>query len=110
MVRAGALPSAEAITSWYSPDLSLKYETYFPSGDHAGARSAEPDDWVRLRTSPFSAGTVTISPRASIAARLAVGESAMLVVKRDTSFHSGIIHAKSPAAVIGTMCSRPDAG
>ena len=34
-----------------------------PSGDHAGSRSADPLELVKLRTSPFSAGTVKISPR-----------------------------------------------
>jgi hypothetical protein len=37
----------------YSPERSLKYETYLPSGDHAGAISAEPLALVMSRTSPF---------------------------------------------------------
>jgi hypothetical protein len=45
-----------------------------PSGDHTGLRSCAPDDCVRLRGWPFSAGTVKISPRASKAARTRRGE------------------------------------
>src|SRR5712691_6629441 len=91
----------------YSPDLSLKYEMDFPSGDHAGSRSAEPLEFVRLRTSPFSAGMVNISPRASTTTRLPVGEIAMFVRRLLTSSHFGIIQGKSPAAVIFTMRSLP---
>ena len=46
-----------------------------PSGDHAGDRSCAAAVLVRLRGSPFSAGTVTISPRNSNAARAPVGDS-----------------------------------
>src|SRR5262249_48690937 len=94
----------------YSPDLSLKYETYLPSGDHAGSRSADPLECVRLRMSPFSAGTVNTSPRASAATRLPVGESAMFDMRLVTSSQCGIIQGKSPAAVILTMRSLPDFG
>ena len=45
-----------------------------PSGLHEGSRSAAPGVLVRLRVSPFSAGTVKISPCASNAARAPVGE------------------------------------
>src|SRR5260221_13523248 len=91
----------------YSPDLSLKYEIDFPSGDQAGSRSAELLELVRLRTSPFSAGIVKISPRASTSTRLPVGEIPMFVMRLVTSSQRGIIHGKSPVAVIGTTCSRP---
>src|SRR6185436_9141018 len=94
----------------YSPDLSLKYETYLPSGDHAGSRSAEPLELLRFRTSPFSAGIVKISPRASTTIRFPVGESARLVIRLVTSTHRGIIHGKSPAAVMFTIFSLPDRG
>ena len=47
-----------------------------PSGDQEGLRSCAPGDFDNTRTSPFSAGTVTISPRASKAARLPFGERA----------------------------------
>jgi hypothetical protein len=63
-----------------------------------------------LRGSPFSAGTVKISPRASTAARLPVGESARFVARVETSFHCAIIHGKSPAAVMFTIRVRPEAG
>ena len=89
----------------YSPVLSLKYAIDLPSGDQTGAISAEPLEFVRLRTSPFSAGIVKISPRASTAARLPVDDSARLVMRALTSFHCGIIHAKSPVAEIFTTCS-----
>src|SRR5262245_6916058 len=59
----------------YSPDSSEKYATDLPSGDQAGSRSAVPGEFVRLRVSPFSAGTVRISPRASNSARLPDGDS-----------------------------------
>ena len=72
------MPSCDSITSLYSPDLSLKYEIHLPSGDHAGWRSAEPLELVMLRTSPFSAGMVKISPRASASTRLPVGDRLML--------------------------------
>src|ERR1051325_1928461 len=93
--------------SLYSPDLSLKYEMYLPSGDQAGSRSAAPVEFVRLRTSPFSAGMVKISPRASTTTRLPVGDNLMLVARLLTSSQRGIIQGKSPVAVMLTTCSRP---
>src|SRR5919112_5399210 len=86
--------------SAYSPERSLKYEIDFPSGDHAGSCSADALEFVRLRTSPLSAGIVKISPRASTTTRLPVGERAMLVIRFDTSSQFGIIHGKSPAATM----------
>src|SRR5262245_266673 len=94
------------MTSLYSPDLSLKYDTNLPSGDQAGLRSAEPLEFVRFLTSPFSAGIVNTSPRASTATRLPVGDSTMFVIRLDTSSHLGIIHGKSPAALMLTMWLR----
>src|SRR5438874_3850666 len=58
----------------YSPDSSEKKAIDLPSGDHDGSRSATAGVCVRLRTSPFSAGTVKISPRASNTARAPEGE------------------------------------
>src|ERR1041385_4350201 len=101
------MPSCASIISLYSPDLSLKYDTNLPSGDHAGSRSADPLELLRLRTSPFSAGIVKISPRDSTTTRLPVGESAMFVRRLDTSSQLGIIHGKSPAATIFTIFSLP---
>ena len=48
----------------------------FPLGDHPGSRSATAGVCVKLRTSPFSAGTEKISPRASNTARIPDGEIA----------------------------------
>src|SRR5262245_3367805 len=89
----------------YSPDLSLKYDTNFPSGDQAGSLSAEPLEFERLRTSPLSAGIVNISPRASTATRFPVGEIAMFVMRLVTSSQLGIIQGKSPTAVMFTSRS-----
>src|SRR5215813_7028215 len=47
----------------YSPDSSEKNAMDLPSGDQAGSRSATVVLCVKLRTSPFSPGTVRISPR-----------------------------------------------
>ena len=47
-----------------------------PSGDHCGSRSITPGVLVRLRGSPFSAGTVMISPRAANTARAPLGDTA----------------------------------
>ena len=70
-----------------------------PSGDQAGARSALPLLAVRLRTSPFSAGTVKISPRASNTARLPVGDSATFCTRSTTSVQWGRAQGKSPSRV-----------
>ena len=53
-----------------------------------------------LRMSPFSAGMVKISPRASTTTRLPVAEMPRLVIRLVTSSKRGIIHGKSPAAVM----------
>src|ERR1035437_2071832 len=95
------------MTRRYSPDLSLKYEINLPSGDHAGSRSADPLEFVRLLTSRFSAAMVKISPRASTSTRLPVGDISRLLMRLETSSQRGIIHGKSPATLIGTTCSLP---
>src|SRR4029077_9526634 len=105
--RGGLRPSCSSMTSLYSPDRSLKYEMYLPSGDQAGSRSADPLEWLRLRTSPFSAGIVKISPRASARIRLPVGDRLRFVMRAVTSSHRGIIHGKSPAAVMETTRAFP---
>src|ERR1700722_9095853 len=94
----------------YSPDLSLKQEILLPSGDHAGSRAAGPLDLLKLRTSPFSAGIVKISPRASTRTRAPVGERASEVIRLVTSSHLGIIQGKSPTAVMLTWCVFPVLG
>src|SRR5204863_8599829 len=102
--------SCASIINLYSPDLSLKYDTNLPSGDQAGSRSAEALEFVRLRTSPFSAGMVKISPRDSTTTRLPVGERLMLDIRADTSSQRGIIQGKPPIAVSGPILSLPDCG
>src|SRR5256885_13888520 len=62
--------------SRYSPLRSENQAIDFPSGDHAGQRSFAAGVLVKLRSSPFSRGTVKISPRNSIAARAPEGEIA----------------------------------
>ena len=106
MIRCGLIPLWSSITSWYSPEASLNQHTDLPSGDHAGSRSAEPLERVRLRVSPFSAGSEKISPRASTSTRLPLGEISRLVIRPATSSQCGIIHGKSPAAVMSSACSR----
>src|SRR5580765_1522447 len=91
----------------YSPERSLKYEIDFPSGDQAGSRSADELELVRLRTSPFSAGMVKISPRDSTTMRVPVGDSAIFERRLLTSSQRGIIHGKAPVAVMLTTCSLP---
>src|SRR4029079_7426671 len=104
------MPSCDSITSLYSPDLSLKYEIHLPSGDQAGWGSAEPLEFVMLRVSPFAAGTVKISPRASTSTRLPVAEMPSVVIRLVTSSKRAIIHGKSPAALIVSISLLPDFG
>ncbi len=74
MLRAGPLPSCGATRSSFSPDSSVNHAIDLPSGDHTGVRSLAETDCVKLRSSPFSIGMVTISPRNSNAARAPLGE------------------------------------
>src|SRR5438128_5239689 len=82
--RSGVRPSLPTTCSSYSPLASERNAIHLPSGDHAGSRSRAAGVWVRLRTSPCSAGTVNSSPRASITARLPEGERSQLWVHFDT--------------------------
>jgi hypothetical protein len=81
---AGNLPSADSTVSWYSPDASDQHAIHLPSGDQTGSRSRALGVFVRLRTSPFSAGTENSSPRASITARLPEGDRSMPVIQSST--------------------------
>ena len=108
--RGGVAPSADPITSRYSPLRSLNHEIDFPSGDQAGFRSATPGVPVRFRQSPFSAGTVKMSPRASITARLPVGDSEALKIRLAIGFHCGSIQGKSPRTVMLTAVALPAFG
>ncbi len=96
-------PNWSAITSWYSPLSSLNQARWAPSGDQAGARSAAPLVMVRSRTSPFSAGTVKISPRASNTARLPVGERAAFSIRSTASVQWGRAQGKSPSRVTAEL-------
>src|SRR5215468_2304794 len=81
----------------YSPDSSEKYAIHLPSGDQDGLRSITPVVLVRLRGSPFSAGTVMISPRASKTARAPVGEMWALKIRSPTFSKRGRTVATSAA-------------
>src|SRR4051812_42867432 len=72
--RSWPEPSAGRTQISYSPLRSERYATQRPSGDQVPAPSRTPEELVRLRISPFSAGTEKISPRAVSRARLPVGE------------------------------------
>src|SRR5437660_1165749 len=74
MLRGVPFPSCWAMRISYSPDSSVNQAIDLPSGDQAGLRSFAATDCVRLRSSPFSIGTVMISPRNSNAARAPLGE------------------------------------
>src|SRR6185503_4101599 len=108
IARAGVTPVGSPIMSWYSPLASENHATCAPSGDHTGPRSCAPGLWVRLRKSPFSAGTVKISPRASNATRIPVGESVALRIMLATFLNCGRAHGKSPVTSILTFCDLPD--
>ena len=72
--RSWPAPSAGRTQISYSPVRSERYAAQRPSGDQVPAPSRTPEEWVRLRISPFSAGTEKISPRAVRRARLPLGE------------------------------------
>ena len=96
--------------SAYSPDSSESQASFWPSGDHDGSRSATAGERVRLRTSPFSAGTVRISPRASNATRLPPGDSAGAPSFFSTFAKRGRTSGKSPARRTSTGFDAPVAG
>src|SRR5213079_3707451 len=76
LISRGALrPSCVPIIRRYSPLASENQATCFPSGDQTGVRSAVPELRVKLRASPFSAGTEKTSPRAENSARAPLGDS-----------------------------------
>ena len=84
-----------------------------PSGDQTGERSCAAVVLVRLRTSPFSAGTVTISPRNSTATRTPEGESEALrmYLRSLVSFtNRGRVSARSAATPIVSFLAEPPAG
>src|SRR4030095_4617740 len=79
-LRSATPPSAARSVSSYSPLRSLQYAIVLPSGDQRGYRSAMPDERVTLIVAPRSAGTVTMSPRASNTARRPVGDTDAAVI------------------------------
>ena len=69
----------------------------FPSGDQAGSRSTTSVVFVKLRMSPFSAGTVRISPRTPKTARAPVGEMPAKRIRCGSIFWKcGRTSARSP--------------
>lgn len=74
MRRGAEEPSWGATWSPYSPPWSDSQAIDRPSGDQAGERSWAPGERVRLRSSPFSRGRVTTSPRNSNATRAPDGD------------------------------------
>ena len=96
--------------SRYPFPASENHAICFPSGDQTGVRSAAPGLRVRFRGSPFSTGTVKMSPRAAKRARFPVGESAAAAIDRPTSVQRGAAQGKSPWTLISTGRSAPVAG
>src|SRR5260370_784346 len=80
----------------------------FPSGDHAGERSMILGVFVITRTSPFSAGTVMISPRAANTARAAFGDKWAFVSRALTFTMRSRTSGRSPAMFTGTAFTFPD--
>jgi hypothetical protein len=75
---------------------------YFPSGDHCGSRSITELVLVKLRASPFSAGTVITSPRDVNSARAPVGEIAGDPSRLPTVTRRVRSSGKSPCTRMGT--------
>src|SRR6476620_5074797 len=91
------------------PSLSENQAISLPSGDHKGRRSAIPELRVRLRGSPFSTGTVKMSPLASNKIRLPVGDSDTLVAWLVTFSERVSAQGKSPTTLMFTWRLLPDA-
>src|SRR5688572_23367702 len=91
--------------SSYSSDASEKYAMRAPSGDHAGDRSWVAALLVRLRASPFSAGTVRISPRNSNTARAPLGEMAALRIQLAPFTKRARVSRKSDGTPSVTFCA-----
>jgi hypothetical protein len=76
ILRGSFIPSWSVMYSAYdSPPLSENQAICLPSGDQSGLRSATSELRVKFLGSPFSMGTVNISPLASSRIRLPVGDS-----------------------------------
>src|SRR5215470_2791690 len=96
--------------SSYSPQSSEKYAMDLPSGDHTGDRSCAPTVLVRLRESPFSAGTVTISPRNSNTALAPVGEIEAFRMYREPFTYRARVSTRSADTPIVSLVVRDDLG
>ncbi len=81
-----------------------------PSGDHSGDRSWAPGLAVRLRASPFSAGTVTISPRNSKTARAPDGEMPTLRMYSGPLTNRARVSRRSAGTGIARRFAEPLAG
>jgi hypothetical protein len=106
----GACALAGATWISYSPDASLTYATLRPSGDHAGDRSCAPGVLVSTRGSPFSAGTLTISPRTSTASRAPLGLGDRLRTYSAPFTHRGRVSRRSAGTPTARRRVAPVAG
>src|SRR5216684_476209 len=88
-------------------ELSANQAIDLPSGDQAGERSFAPGVLVRLRSSPFSRGSVKISRRYSKAARAPDGETATLRMYFFPFTKRGRVSARSAATPIFRRLSPP---
>ena len=110
ILRGSAIPSWGARTSSYPSPSSENQATVAPSGDQMGARSAAPEERERFRVSPSSAGTVKISPRASITARTPLGEREAKDTRGLTSSQRVATQGKSPWTSMARVWRSPVTG
>src|SRR5437868_816016 len=103
-LRSAPAPSAALRVNSYSPLRSLQYASVRPSGDHRGYRSATPELRVTSTTAPRSAGNVMMSPRASNATRLPVGDTDGAVA----SLSAFAVCARSVVASVTTRIDTSD--
>src|SRR5262245_51191561 len=87
--RGGSDPSCGTTYSSSSPLASEKYAIDFPSGDQIALLSSTPGVSDRFRHSPFDAGTVKTSPRATTTARFPDGETSIDVTRSPTVAQCG---------------------
>ena len=80
-----------------------------PSGDQAAPRSCAPGEPVRLRVLPFSAGTVSTSPRATNSARLPSGDRPNSVIFSARGTKPGRAASRSAGTWMATFVERPAA-
>lgn len=102
IVFGGAVPSAGATTSAYSPVESSSHAIDLPSGLQFGSRSATPLVRVRSRALPSFAGSDHTSPRALTSTRLPVGETSQPCANFDASTARGASFGCAPGIVTRT--------